>query len=63
MIIRYYAGKVKCQKLSAMSPMKTAIYEALEDGIIGTKKLEYREVKKGERFTALVRRCYKKRKN
>lgn len=60
-VYRYYAGKVKCKRISKMTPMKTALYRALEDGIIGTKDLGYRNIAAGELFIALVRRCYKKR--
>ena len=58
--IRYYAGNVKCERISDMTPMKTALYKALEEGIIGTKKLP-RNIKKGELFIAPVRRCFSKK--
>ena len=37
-LIRYYAGSVKCIRMSKMTCMKTALYMALEDGIIGCRR-------------------------
>ena len=61
-MIRFYAGKLKCKRISKMTVMKTALYEALEDGIIGSKKLGFREISKGDVFIAPIRRCFKDKK-
>ncbi len=63
LMIRYYAGKVKCKRISKMTPMKTALFQALENGVIGSKKLGYREISLNELFIAPVRRCFKKEKD
>ena len=57
-IIRYYKGRVKCERVSNMSPLKTALYRSLEDGFLNPdRKISY-----GEPFIAPVRLCHKKRK-
>lgn len=61
-MIRYYAGKLKCKRISKATVMKTALYECLEDGVIGSEDKGFREINKGELFMAPFRRCFKNKK-
>jgi len=59
---RYYEGRVKVLKISETTAMKTAMYELLEDGLLGNKTFGFKDGKKGEIILAPVRRCFKERK-
>ena len=52
-MIRYYKGIVKLERISEMSPMKTALYNVLEDGL---------HLKKDTQILAPVRLCWRKKK-
>lgn len=60
-LIRYYKGKHKLMRISAVSPMKTAIYQALETFEIDTKygKLKIFE---DQNICCPVRLCWKYKK-
>ena len=52
-MIRYYKGIVKIERISDMTPMKTALYDVLEDGL---------HLKKGSQICAPVRLCWREKK-
>ena len=52
-MIRYYKGIVKIERISEMTPMKTALYDVLEDGL---------HLKKGTQIIAPVRICWRNKK-
>ena len=59
-MIRYYLGKYKVRVLESIS--NKSYVEFLEKGIVGNKKVGYREVPKGERVFLYTRNCYKREK-
>ena len=55
--IRYYLGKYKVRVLERIS--NKSYVEFLEKGIVGNKKVGYKEVHIGERMFLYTRNCYK----
>lgn len=58
--IRYYLGKIKC-KIIFHSERKCLI-KYLENGLVGNKKVGYKEVNKYDKDITLTRFLWKKRK-
>ena len=58
---RYYLGKYKVRVLERIS--NKSYVEFLEKGIVGNKKVGYREASKGERIFLYTRNCYKNKRD
>jgi len=61
-VVRYYEGRVKVKKISKITAKNTALYELLEDGILGSKRFGFREGRIGEIIHCPVRVCFKIKK-
>lgn len=57
---RYYMGKFKVRVLDRIA--NKSYVEFLERGIVGNKKIGYRETEKGERLFVYTRCCWRDRK-
>ena len=60
LFMRYYMGKFKVMVYEKI--LNKSYVEFLEKGIVGNKKLGYREVKKGEMLFVYTRTCWRERK-
>ena len=60
LFVRYYMGKYRVRVLERIGD-KTYV-EFLEKGIVGNKKVGYREAKKGELLFLYTRSCWRVRK-
>ena len=61
-MIRYYMGKIKLRKISGNDPMKKALYESLEFGLMGSKQMGFKQTYPGELNVIPYRLCWRNKK-